>query len=431
MFGKRLRLERQITIGLIVYSILLSAAVFTHGLMVNERAERMVWDAMLDVEMENLVSRRAADPDLAWRNDGKLNFYSTRDAASAVPAEVADLPPGLHDNIFFDDNEWVVLVKAQAEGRDILALDIDGFDDLEWDLVKPVIASSVAMVLLLAVLTWLGAKLLSDPLRTLARGITELRPEQRGQQVDVARRASAELEVIASALNDYLARNDRFVEREQSFINTSSHELRTPVAVMKGAAEIALADATLSEASRLQLQRIHATTRDVEQLVSLLLVLAKDPERMKGANDRFNLDELLPGIVEDHRHLCADKDLALVVDTLAVCPVAGPETVVRASIGNLVRNAIESSDRGEIRISLDAGAVVRIADPGHGMSPEEISALYARVARGGSSQGGGIGLALIGRLCTHLGWQLAFEPNGQRGTTAILDLGAMLTGRKA
>ena len=43
----------------------------------------------------------------------------------------------------------------------------------------------------------------------------------------------------------------------------------------------------------------------------------------------------------------------------------------------------------------------------------------------------GIGLALIGRLCTHLGWQLAFEPNGQRGTTAILDLGAMLTGRKA
>lgn len=425
MIRKRLSLERQITLGLIIYSVLLSAAVFTHGLMVNERAERMVWDAMLDVEMENFALRRAEDPSHLWRNNGKLNFYSTEGLDSPPPAQVAALPAGLHDNIFFDNNEWVVLVKDQPAGRYILALDIDGFEDLEWQLVKPVIASSVVMVLLLAVLTYVGAKLLSGPLRKMADGILLLQPEKRGQKVDVSRRASVELEVISDALNDYLARNDQFVEREQGFINTASHELRTPIAVIKGAAEIALSDGTLTPNVASQLRRISTTTRDVEQLLSLLLVLAKDPERMRSANERFSLDQLIPMIVDDHRHLCAEKDLALEIGELPATEILAPEAVVRASVGNLIRNAVENSDRGTVRVSLSKEAVIRIEDPGHGMSPEEISALYARAARGDGSRGGGIGLALIARLCHHLGWSLRFERVREHGTVAVLDLGIL------
>ena len=69
-------------------------------------------------------------------------------------------------------------------------------------------------------------------------------------------------------------------------------------------------------------------------------------------------------------------------------------------------------------------AVVEIADPGQGMSPEEISAVYARAARGGGRDGGGIGLDLITRLCAHLGWGLAIDSRPGEGTTARLDLGA-------
>lgn len=418
-------LERQITLGLIIYSVLLSVAVFAHGLLVNERAERLIWEAMLDVEMENFVARQVQDPGHRWINNGKLNFYSDDSTGNTVPAPVSSLGAGLHDNIFFDNNEWVVQIKERAGINYVLALDIDGFEDLEWQLVKPVIASSVVMVLILAILTYVGARLLSGPLRRVARSIAELEPERRGQQVEVDRRSSAELQVIADSLNDYLSRNDQFVEREQTFINTTSHELRTPIAVIKGAAEIALADENLSATSKLQLMRIDSTTRDVEQLVTLLLILAKAPERVHSTSERFNLDELLPAVVEDHRHLCVEKDLELSLSDLPRCSVVGPEMVVRASIGNLVRNAIENSNRGVVRISLDTSAVVRIEDPGHGMTPEEISAIYARVARGLASNGGGIGLALIGRLCKHLGWKLSFDRAEDRGTVAILDLSSM------
>ena len=83
-----------------------------------------------------------------------------------------------------------------------------------------------------------------------------------------------------------------------------------------------------------------------------------------------------------------------------------PLAIVQAAIGNLLRNAIENSDRGEISIALQPDGVVVIEDPGHGMSPEEISAIYARMARGGGREGNGIGLDLIARLCEHLGWIL-------------------------
>ena len=136
-------------------------------------------------------------------------------------------------------------------------------------------------------------------------------------------------------------------------------------------------------------------------------MLAKDPARLARVSDRVALDQLLPEIVDDHRHLTRDKDLSLTLAPLPPCEILAPLPIVQAAIGNLLRNAIEHSDRGEITIRLEAPATVVIDDPGHGMTPEEISAIYARVARGGGERdGGGIGLDLISRLCEHLGWQL-------------------------
>ena len=162
----------------------------------------------------------------------------------------------------------------------------------------------------------------------------------------------------------------------------------------------------------------------MEELINLLLMLARDPARLAALSDRVAMDQLLPEIVEDHRHLTRDKDLELVLGTLPHCQIIAPLAIVQAAVGNLLRNAIENSDRGCIRISLQNDATVVIEDPGHGMSPEEISAIYARVARGGGSRdGGGIGLDLIARLCEHLGWELSFSSPAHGGTLTKLGLG--------
>jgi signal transduction histidine kinase len=254
--------------------------------------------------------------------------------------------------------------------------------------------------------------------------VEALKPAQPHQQVLLDADASAELVVIADAFNDYLRRNERFVEREHAFIASASHELRTPVAVIAGAAELVLEQTDIPAAARNQVARIHRTARNVERLIALLLTLAKDPARLSGISDKVALDQLLPEIVEDHRHLTRDKDLKLLLDDMPSCDIVAPVAIVQAAIGNLLRNAIENSDRGDIRIRLQADATVTIEDPGHGMSPEEISEIYARVARGGGRDGGGIGLDLIARLCEHLGWRLAFSSTPGRGTRTTLGLRA-------
>src|SRR3546814_13982990 len=163
----------------------------------------------------------------------------------------------------------------------------------------------------------------------------------------------------------------RFVERELEFIDSSIHELRTSVAVIAGASELGLDQPGTPEAVRNQLSRILRTARVVEQLLSLLLVLAKDPQRLAQVSDHFRLDQLLPEIVDDHLHLCAGKDLQLDLQPLPACELLAPLAIVQAAIGNLLRNAIENRDRGTIPIPLGRGEGGGIEDPGHRLSPVE------------------------------------------------------------
>ena len=424
---RRTGLRLRITLLVVAYMLLLSLAVVYHGNVVNERAERLVWRSLLKSELDHYLRRRAEDPGYRWRDTADVALYG-EPAGLAAPAQVARLRPGVHDEVRVNGGRRVVLVEDVAGRRLILTLDITEFEDRERHLTTVMVGSAFGGLALSGLLIAWGLRRLVKPLADLAADIAALCPDRAGQRVAVGKRASSELVVISDAVNDYLARNERFVERERAFIDSSSHELRTPIAVIAGATELALGQAGTPDAVRNQLSRILRTARGVEQLLSLLLVLAKDPQRLAQVSDQFRLDQLLPEIVDDHRHLCADKDLELAVQPLPACELLAPLAIMQAAIGNLLRNAIENSDRGTISIALEPAGVVVIEDPGHGMSPEEISAIYARMARGGGGRdGGGIGLDLIARLCEHLGWRLRIEPCTPRGTRVTLDLGAART----
>lgn len=418
-------LRRRITVGLVAYAVVLSIAVAVHGFFVNENAEHLVWESLLHAEMDHFLNRRAIDPDYRWPDTQTLELL-TFPAGSTIPPPLDTLEPGVHDEFMLEGRERVVLIRDVDGQRLALALDIGDLERREYDLGWALLASALAMVLVMAGAVAWGVGLLTRPLSELAGRIAGLQPQQTGQRLPLPDGATAELAIIADALNDYLQRNEQFVARERAFINSASHELRTPIAVIAGAAEIAGASAGLPPAVRGQLARIHGTARDVERLIALLLVLAKDPARLAEVSDHIALDQLLPVIVEDHRHLCRDKDLELALGPLPACELVAPFHIVQTAIGNLLRNAIENSDRGTITIALRADAVVTIDDPGHGMSPEEISAIHMRLARGGGRDGGGIGLELIARICDHLGWTLTVDSSVGHGTRVTLDLGPSL-----
>lgn len=419
----RRTLRRKLLGWLALYLALLTLVVFSAANYVHERAEHAVWRALLNSELDSILHNARSEPDYRWQDSDTLRFFSARDARG-LPVELA---PGLHDDVWLGGRNSAVMVRDTDDfGRVMLALDIGDFAELERFITRWAVLAGIAMAVVTLLMAWVGTNRLVRPLSSLAAAIARLQPERSGQRLQVDARGSVELEVIAGSVNDYLERNERFVAREQAFIGAASHELRTPMAVISGAAELALEQPGLPPRAQQQLQRVRTTALGVEQLIQLLLMLARDPARLAALSEPVALEQLLPEIAADHAHLAAGKELAVETAELAACTILAPMGVVQAAVGNLLRNAMENSDRGVIRLTLAPRAVVTIEDPGHGMTPEEVAAAYAKVARGERNMGTGIGLELIGRLCEHLGWKLEIHSGPERGTRVTLDMGASL-----
>ena len=424
----RRTLRRKLLGWLAVYVGLITLAVFSAANYVHEHAEHAVWRSLLNTELDSIIGQMRGDPDYHWQNSDTLHFYASHQP-DGVSESLMQLHPGLHDGELLDGKHAAVMVRDTSDfGRVVLALDITDFGELEHFVTRWALLAGIALLLVTLLMAWVGMTRLVRPLAVLAQDIANLRPERKGQQIVVDKRGSTELEVIAGAVNDYLQRNEHFVERERAFISTASHELRTPIAVITGAAELALEQPGVPERARQQLQRVRTTSIGMEQLIQLLLVLARDPTKLAAMSELVALDQLLPEIAEDHRYLAKGKELELALVELAPCRVLAPLAVVQAAIGNLLRNAIENSDRGVVRVGVSADAVLSIEDPGHGMSPEEVAQVYARMSRGERSPGAGIGLDLIGRLCEHLGWQLRIDSRPEQGTRVTLDMSSSQPG---
>ena len=417
-------LRRRMVLWLLAFAAVVSILVFAIGIHVHEHAEHAAWRSLLGSELTAIEEHSARDPGYRWQDSDTLRLYRL-DAADGVPDVLQGLHNGLHDNIQVDGRLSAVMVRpSEKMGRLALVLDIEDFHEMESFAERSALLGGIVLIVVTGLAAWLGVSRLVRPLAVLADDIGRLHPGAQAQRIKVARGGSSELYVIADALNDYLERNAQFVERERVFITTASHELRTPLAVIGGATELALGNPALPAQARAQMQRVLRTAQDVEQLIQLLLVLAREPARLAALSEPVELDAVIRQVVEDHAHLLGDKQLAVEFEPLAPCTVMAPPGVVRAAIGNLLRNAIESSDSGVVRVALSAAGVATIDDPGHGMSPEEISAIHARLARGtGDDRSEGIGLELIARLCEHLGWRLVFTTRQPQGTRVSLDLG--------
>ena len=98
---------------------------------------------------------------------------------------------------------------------------------------------------------------------------------------------------------------------------------------------------------------------------------------------------------------------------------------VAVALGNLIGNAVKYTAEGEVVVRLHPRSV-EVVDSGPGLSPEDAARLFERGYRGthaGHSQGGGIGLSIVRRLCDLYGWDVYVRPGTERGVVATLTFG--------
>jgi len=231
------------------------------------------------------------------------------------------------------------------------------------------------------------------------------------------RNPNDELGRLAQTFNDLLDRLDQSFERQRRFISDASHELRTPVSILRGEAEVALSQASRSpEEYRESLAVLHQEAQRLARIVEDLFTLTRaDAGEYRLAHSDFYLDELVADCVRAARALAQAKNITLVAVTPEELPVRADEDLLRRMILNLLDNAIKYTPAGG-NISVACGCVpdgyeVSVTDSGPGIPAEMQSRIFERFfrvdrsrARSGVDGGAGLGLSIARWIAeAHLG----------------------------
>lgn len=259
------------------------------------------------------------------------------------------------------------------------------------------------LVLLVAALggNWLSHRALTpvDALTRAARTINVTNLSRRLETPDTG----DELQRLSETLNEMLARIESAVARITEFTADASHELRTPVALIRAEAEVALSRDRTDQEYRSSLQHVLSESERMTQLLEQLLSLVRaDSESETMHMTEFNISALAREAVEAWQQIAASHKQSL-TGSIPECPIqiSGDRLALRRVLDILLDNAVKySSLSSEITLALDCldGRVaLRVRDHGPGLPTEEHDKIFARfyrVDKARSRQMGGAGLGL-------------------------------------
>ena len=121
--------------------------------------------------------------------------------------------------------------------------------------------------------------------------------------------------------------------------------------------------------------------------------------------------------ISDNRYLIENKDIQIHMDVRKDKSVRVKEEVLYIAVTNLIRNAFHFTSQGSVTITIDE-AHIGIQDTGMGIEADKLDSVTQSHVKGAKSQGFGLGLSIVSRLCKRFGWQLAIESEPGKGIRA-------------
>jgi signal transduction histidine kinase len=373
-------------------------------------------DETLTAELDDYIARRGRNPLSLPPATVTLQGY-VREAGETdgVPDYLAKLPPGRHE-VRVGTLSYRAAVLDRDNARYYLLYDISLKLKREQRFAQQLSIVAIATTLLSALLGIFLSGAAVAPVANLAARVRHLRPEDWDQPL-AEHFHDREIEELAAVFDRQLSRMRAFMERERAFGADMSHELRTALAVILSATEVLLDDDTLSDKQKARVQRIERAARDMAELGTALLLMAREDHAQPGGG--CQVAAVVEEAVEKQRHLLGSKPVAVDVQTDPTLVVAADCGLVDILVSNLVRNAFSYTDAGSVTVHQDSRSLV-ISDTGRGIPGNAIDQAFLRHFRDISSTGAGIGLSLVKRICDRYGWQVRLESGEQQGTTVTV-----------
>ncbi len=235
-----------------------------------------------------------------------------------------------------------------------------------------------------------------------------------------------ELGTLARAFNELVARLRAALQTQRQFMADASHELRTPVSVIRSAADVTLARDERSEAEyRESLTIVRGEARRLGTLVEDMLVLARADA---GGYPLRPVSLYLNDLVEECRRavhvLATERGVTVRSDATGDVPVWGDEDLLRRMLLNLLQNAVQHTPAGgavTVTVSQERGAVaIRVRDQGPGVPDGDRVRIFDRFVQldaARSGHGAGLGLPIARWIAEAHGGTLELESAGPGGST--------------
>ncbi len=318
--------------------------------------------------------------------------------------------------------QWRVLVAADTQA---VQASVQRF--------RGVLALSLLVLLVLLLLAaWAQVGLGLAPLRALQRGLVALR-EGRTQRLDGP--APAEVRPLVDGFNAVLERNAQIVQRARQQAGNLAHAVKTPLAVMRQAAEAIVAPtpgpsstASSGDLARLVLEQVDLARKQVDW--HLARARAAGGQGLPG--QRVLLAPVLGGLLRVMDKVYAARGLEL--HCMAIDPTlafAGEEQDLQELLGNLLDNACKWARTAVVvqaRLQPDTTPpmlVVTVQDDGPGVAASLREAVLARGMRIDESvPGSGLGLAIVADLVAAYGGTVTLDPSPQAGLQVAVSLPA-------
>ncbi|WP_293268804.1 HAMP domain-containing sensor histidine kinase [Neptunomonas sp.] len=203
-----------------------------------------------------------------------------------------------------------------------------------------------------------------------------------------------ELNRIAEQLLSAFERIAGLIDREHQFLRHASHELRTPIAIIRANMELLQKIGVPAELAK-PIKRANRANQSMQQLTETLLWLSRENETAPSLK-QIRPDILLDELSEELDYLLQDKEVNVTRNYFSgLTEQALPHTPLRIVLSNLLRNAYQYTDQGEIELSVDQYRII-ITNRSHVTHTDHDNSF-------------GLGLILVQKICDRLDWTLKLK----------------------